>query len=249
MTLRTVLALGLTSLASSQWLDDKTLGSCADVGCPPSESGCQIANQTYKAVGVSTFPSSLTWNSSNNNLTWTVAFHDYINYDPETELERTIEKAIFLGTPEGLNLTRTSGVHGCAVILEAKSKVWDENDGWASLSCDNLIGSECRSELLDQAKKFARERGSTPGGGSGRNATGDACANLQGYLTSANRNGSEETKCKVPWTHVQVKREFYPGHSEPGSLMRGSTHGPKRTEAFHRAAKREHQLLSYGTQD
>jgi hypothetical protein len=201
ISLRQTLALSISSLAAAQWLDDKLLGSCADVECPQADNvtisvECQIGNQTYGGVGVDTFP----FNSSDpdsDNITWTIAYHDYTNYDPDRKLERTLEKALFLGTPEDLNLTTAAGWGGCAVILEAYDKVVDTNSGLDK--CEDVIGSECHEELRDDTQRFAREQGNRV------NSSSDACDRLEEYLKSVSR---EDSKCRMDWTQVHYIRKF-----------------------------------------
>ena len=190
----------------AQWLDDKPLGSCADIGCPPptddgvAESNCKVANQTYKNVGVATFSSPDTNNSSGQNLTWTVGFHDYTNYDPDKRLERTIEKAFFLGTPENMN----TEFQGCAVLMESNTTIWDGNKPWNQFSCDRLIGDDCHDELLEQTEEFARDQA---GNSTRGNGTDDSCAKLREYFTSAQSNSTDrDSKCKT-WNKFEVIRK------------------------------------------
>lgn len=211
MILQTALALSLSSITAAQWLDDKPLGSCADIGCPPASNNittaaeCKVANQTYTNLGVATFPSSIAANASSQNLTWTMAFHDYTNYDPDEKLERTIEKAFFLGTPENVSLATATEFHGCAVLLEAYDTVWRDNKPWDEFSCENLIGSECHDELLDQIRAFAREQA---GNSTAGNSTSESCVRLSEHLSSTRGDSSDrEFKCDE-WTKVKVIRMY-----------------------------------------
>ena len=209
MILQTALALSLSSITAAQWLDDKPLGSCADIGCPPASNNittaaeCKVANQTYTNLGVATFPSSIAANASSQNLTWTMAFHDYTNYDPDEKLERTIEKAFFLGTPENMSLATATEFHGCAVLLEAYDTVWRDNKPWDEFSCENLIGSECHDELLDQIRAFAREQA---GNSTTGNSTSESCVRLSEHLSSTRDYASDEDSKCDEWTKVKVIR-------------------------------------------
>ena len=209
---RTALVLSLTSTAAAQWLNGKPLGSCADIDCPSAsndtiQSSCQVANQTYDGVGIATFPSTITADSSSQNLTWTVAYHDYTNYDPDRNHERTIEKAFFLGTPQNLNLTEERGMHGCAVILEAYNTTWGDNEPWNRFSCNAAIGSNCHTGLVDRALSFAREQQSMTNS-TGMNGTENACEKLREYINSTGEGEDEESKCNANWTQVRTFRKF-----------------------------------------
>ncbi|OAG05995.1 uncharacterized protein CC84DRAFT_1244862 [Paraphaeosphaeria sporulosa] len=201
VSLRQKLALSLfTSGGTAQWLDGKLLGSCADIACPQADNttigaACRIANQTYGGVGVDTFPFNASSPSrwAGRNLTWTVAIHDYTNYDPDTRLERTIEKAFFLGS--SLDLTTALDFGGCAVILEAYDRVADERGRAGSKSCEEVIGAKCHEELQEGIDRFARAQA-----GRRFNSTSDACDGLEAYLKSVE---GEQSECGMEWTQVR----------------------------------------------
>lgn len=195
----------LIPLATAQWLDSKLLGSCADVSCPQAddttiEAACRIADQTYGGVGVDTFPfnASSPGRWAGKNLTWTVAYHDYTNYDPDENLERTIEKAFFLGT--SLDLRTAIGFGGCAVVMEAYDKLLPSQGSTSSKKCEDVIGAECHRELQDDMMRFAKAQGE-----SRFNNSSDACDGFKEYLQSVS---GDDSKCDMDWTQVHYVRKF-----------------------------------------
>ncbi|CAI6292461.1 unnamed protein product [Periconia digitata] len=191
-SLRTTLAFTVSSLAAAQWLDDKALGSCRDIECPGTNlDACPVSNQTYVNIGVDTFPYNSS-SSQSNNLTWTIGVHVYDVDDPDDGLPRVVEKAFFLGTPEGLNLTTNTDRGGCAVLMETYDLLQNSRTPIRQ-RCEQTIGEGCHKELQDNVLSFAKDQGNQFNGSS------DACDGLEQYLWTVSGDGS---KCAFDWRKV-----------------------------------------------
>lgn len=251
ISVRRLLAFSVTSLSTvaAQWLDDRPLGSCADLGCPQRDNvtivpACRVDNQTYDGIGVDTFPFNAS-DPDSQNLTWTMAYHDYTNYDPDKNLERTIEKAFFLGTPDGLNLTDASAYGGCAVILEAYDTRFPGDGGLKGFKCEDTIGSDCYKELQDDVLSFAKNQSRQT------NSTGDMCGGLEDYIKSISSSSSSDSKCSMTWTQKHYLRKSARCTIAPHAAafkqltIHHSAHWPIRTRHPHRGAEFNLKLLSY----
>lgn len=141
-------------LAGAQFLFNHTIGSCADVDCPGKGDNttsveCRVTNRTYGLIGLDTFETAIT--ESNGDLTWTVGTHVYDDVEPDDA--RVIEKDFYLGTPPELNLTANDlPFQGCAIFLYGNEMEKPEDDQpW---ECENVIGAECKTQLLDDATQL-----------------------------------------------------------------------------------------------
>ncbi|KAI0581330.1 hypothetical protein Alg215_04737 [Pyrenophora tritici-repentis] len=114
-----LLTLSLLPLTSAwDFYANHTIGSCVEVECPaadPAEakgqvlSGCRVQNQNHRTIGLRTFSTNITENTS-QNLTWTVGMTLYDGIDAQgrnASGTRTVEKDYYLGTPANLNLSRS----------------------------------------------------------------------------------------------------------------------------------------------
>jgi len=137
-----------------------SLGSCADVECPPlaatgSAAGCEIVNRTYQIIGISTFSSAIA--PEGENLTWTIGAKSRDGLG-EKGRDRVVEKGFYLGTPPDLQLkpenNETLPFQGCAVILNTNETLRPERGSWA---CPDVIGKDCYNQLMDSMTEYVRE--------------------------------------------------------------------------------------------
>ncbi|KAK5655138.1 hypothetical protein OQA88_6037 [Cercophora sp. LCS_1] len=126
---------------------DGPIQSCADVGCPPRQSGlgveCRITNKTYAMVGVSDIPGT-------TGLKW-LETADVRDTD-----RRHFIRDFYLGTDPGFNISST---RACALFFaNVSSNVEfkpDEISGSQSVAqgtCAQALSEQCVSRMLERAK-------------------------------------------------------------------------------------------------
>lgn len=167
------------TFARAEYKTGHFLASCADVECPTDDQTiqgrCQVTNRIMINIGMESFSLPI----SKQNLTWTVGIHDYTGNATglEEKNARKIEKYLYLGTPEEVDLTADDlPFQGCAVILyntNVTGPTMGGTGGDAPWDCNELIGQECYNTLLQNATEFVDR--------SSRNATStsNVCNNLQ----------------------------------------------------------------------
>lgn len=153
-----LLAMAAAS-ATAQYINDNTIGSCADVDCPLQGDGvgpsnCQITNRTHLHIGLREFSSAIT--EDNTGLTWTVGVQVYDGPEPDTSLgdvRRKIDKVFYLGTPPSLDLGRDDLPYdGCAIFFYGNKQYASERvNSW---TCEDVIGTSCYNNLQDNARSL-----------------------------------------------------------------------------------------------
>lgn len=200
------LLLAVTStFASAEYVGNNTVGSCADVDCPPlsssdSDSRCHVTNRTYGLIGLKSFSTDI----SSENLTWTVGTHVYDNVgDDEVEGDqraRIIEKDYYLGTPPSLNLS--SGdlpYRGCAVFLYGNAMNSPARN--ESSECADVVGATCVASLLKDATALLSM------GRNGSESTKDACMRVQRGLNETFADGCSNVAGQDSWDGVSAIRK------------------------------------------
>jgi len=145
-------AAGCNILALSSVVTAQLLG-CDAVGCPKGDgtaSACPIANVTAEAIGTANFTSAV----SPDPLTWTVAFSN--NISPTNTSADNLERNIYLGMPDSLDLATVKGVNGCALIFKDVVNRHEFTPSEAG-TCQVLLGNSCISDLMSQANQTFSE--------------------------------------------------------------------------------------------
>lgn len=207
----TIFLAATSSFVSAQYIDNNTIGSCADVDCPlqnhwSTRVECTIANRTHMNVGFRTIPSRITENDA--DLTWTVGVqvYDFPDEAPRfRDMRREVDKTFYLGTPPSLDLTRDDLPYaGCAIVLYGNQQIASEGD--SSRSCAEVIGSVCFNDLEDNARALFQKL-------STQNTTStpeEVCQQTNADLNAIFPGGCETVSGQNSWNHSEAVCESCP---------------------------------------
>ncbi|GAP85846.1 putative vacuolar sorting protein VPS1 dynamin [Rosellinia necatrix] len=171
-------ALILASLACahSHGHLNSTIVGCIEVECPPSTAdtandNCTVIDTSFPYVGLTSIPAT---QEALEGLSWTKGFHVV----DSSHDNRTFQSTFFLGSPPEFKL---DGTGACSVFLHGVSASLSFGDDHgknetAQGTCDDAMGSECVSALIDQAKRF--------------------------FKASENNNSSDASRCSAMRDHL-----------------------------------------------
>jgi hypothetical protein len=157
----TILLATASPLVLGQQVKADKIGTCKTVNCPPREGdyngvACRVTNHTFNMIGVKSLPNAITGDGDGDDLTWTVGTQVFDRTDPSNSSVRIVEKDFYLGTPPSLNLRSDDlPYQGCAIIISGNARTGPEH---GSQSCDTVIGSECKQDLLKDAESWLKSR-------------------------------------------------------------------------------------------
>ncbi|KAF7454431.1 hypothetical protein A1F94_001069 [Pyrenophora tritici-repentis] len=208
-----LLTLSLLPLTSAwDFYANHTIGSCVEVECPaadPAEakgqvlSGCRVQNQNHRTIGLRTFSTNITENTS-QNLTWTVGMTLYDGIDAQgrnASGTRTVEKDYYLGTPANLNLSRSDlPYEGCAFLFRENKVTGPTSLGNAGPSCSDVVG-DCGPALLTQARGLVANS-SMMTAGDGNQTTEQTCTRLAAQFNSSLPGACETFAGQDRWNGI-----------------------------------------------
>ncbi|KAI1597080.1 hypothetical protein PtrCC142_009143 [Pyrenophora tritici-repentis] len=216
-----LLTLSLLPLTSAwDFYANHTIGSCVEVECPaadPAEakgqvlSGCRVQNQNHRTIGLRTFSTNITENTS-QNLTWTVGMTLYDGIDAQgrnASGTRTVEKDYYLGTPANLNLSRSDlPYEGCAFLFRENKVTGPTSLGNAGPSCSDVVG-DCGPALLTQARGLVANS-SMMTAGDGNQTTEQTCTRLAAQFNSSLPGACETFAGQDRWNGITGISAFFP---------------------------------------
>lgn len=137
---------GLCSIAASQ------IVGCDSLKCERESdtSDCPLAED---GVGTTTFQSNVT---TDGPLSWSVVGNtDRFTTQRASQGAKRIMKSFYLGTPSTL-LVQNADFRGCSLVFFNISAALQTVPGYVdfpNFGCDTVLGSQCATDLLEQARQ------------------------------------------------------------------------------------------------
>jgi hypothetical protein len=196
--------------ASAQYVHNNTIGSCADVHCPPDDTPvgavCQVQDRIYNAIGLTSFASAIT--QPQNNLTWTVGFSHQtkdLNGDGETRWNESVEgKGFYLGSPPSLELQSDELPYkGCAIFLYGNEVSQNRSD-----TCEDQVGTDCIAAIQLQAETILSSVQN------GNETTKESCQQLQMQMNQTFPSVCFNVTNSTSWNGISAIRKHlnFPHH-------------------------------------
>ncbi|KNG49138.1 hypothetical protein TW65_04119 [Stemphylium lycopersici] len=198
-TLISTLFAASIGCAAAQYVNNNTIGSCADVDCPSrgdstTLSECQVTNRTYGLIGLQSMSSAIT--EEDANLTWTVGTHVYDNIDGDSSA-RKVEKDFYLGTPPSLGLSSDDLPYaGCAIFLYTNELTKPRDN---QSSCVDTIGIDCMTSLLTNVAAYLAD-----GSQNGTTSTKETCQRVQEELNKNFPSSCANVPGQESWNGIEA---------------------------------------------